>query len=493
MAFYIKPPEGNISLSRLYEDAETRLLFLCEVHQCCGSSGQIQSILVDHPSIASNSECLIEGSRKDRISHFVLRLVCQESEHFRKYFTEAETHLFDYRLKSGGESTMVHSVSDLKRHSGYALKHMKLTSSHREVMLQVQKMSSEILSSGMVECSMRISCHHIIKVPWTMVIPLVKERNVAVISGEELHKILSSTSRLRHHARIRYTLFLKDIGLPVMENLALWESFYSKAHRGTGCSHSWEGCDRSRYTYGIRHLYGMEGGRTNYTSHSCSSLQALWSQPSETGGCPFTSFDEERLSYLLSPILGTNIHIQETIMKEVKAKRPYAACKILLAFTVFMQREYKRRQEYEFNELHGQKSLKDLDKVESDRQSILKDGENSSTFDSNEGTLLPKECEEQSSFSFHVCKNQMHPNDYDCSRKHEKVKTHLKVSSLLCLKEKDTQNSQKAYVSSCRCSGMKNQFHSMLCDLEDLRETLPECNFLRPSQYYLKAKSKSDM
>ncbi|XP_071549405.1 uncharacterized protein [Panulirus ornatus] len=417
------------------------------------------------------------------------------------------------------------------------------------------------------------------KVPWTMVIPLVKERNVAVISGEvnihcqllsqllssvftitlelglrqlshcetqdlviddarmnqvkkslfrlyrkqqggfnmvltshslkcrdvenqvpyfplcmqELHKILSSTSRLRHHARIRYTLFLKDIGLPVMENLALWESFYSKAHRGTGCSHSWEGCDRSRYTYGIRHLYGMEGGRTNYTSHSCSSLQALWSQPSETGGCPFTSFDEERLSYLLSPILGTNIHIQETIMKEVKAKRPYAACKILLAFTVFMQREYKRRQEYEFNELHGQKSLKDLDKVESDRQSILKDGENSSTFDSNEGTLLPKECEEQSSFSFHVCKNQMHPNDYDCSRKHEKVKTHLKVSSLLCLKEKDTQNSQKAYVSSCRCSGMKNQFHSMLCDLEDLRETLPECNFLRPSQYYLKAKSKSDM
>lgn len=92
---------------------------------------------------------------------------------------------------------------------------------------------------------------------------------------QELHKILSSTKRLRHHARIRYTLFLKDIGLPVMENIALWENFYSKAHTGTstGCSHSWEGCDRNRYTYGIKHLYGMEGGRTNYTSHSCSSLQ----------------------------------------------------------------------------------------------------------------------------------------------------------------------------------------------------------------------------
>lgn len=92
---------------------------------------------------------------------------------------------------------------------------------------------------------------------------------------QELHKILSSTGRLRHHARIRYTLFLKDIGLPVMENIAFWEDFYCKPKlgHGGGCCHSWEGSDKRRYTYGIRHLYGIEGSRRNYTSHSCTALQ----------------------------------------------------------------------------------------------------------------------------------------------------------------------------------------------------------------------------
>lgn len=46
-----------------------------QVHQRWGDSDQVRNILVDHPSIASNSDCLIEGSRKDRISHFVLRLL----------------------------------------------------------------------------------------------------------------------------------------------------------------------------------------------------------------------------------------------------------------------------------------------------------------------------------------------------------------------------------------------------------------------------------
>lgn len=92
---------------------------------------------------------------------------------------------------------------------------------------------------------------------------------------QQLHSILLRNNRLRHHERFKYTLFLKDVGLPLAENIRFWEDFYSKPHctSTSGCTHSWAGNDRNRYMYSIKHLYGLEGGRKNYASHSCSSLQ----------------------------------------------------------------------------------------------------------------------------------------------------------------------------------------------------------------------------
>lgn len=252
--------------------------------------------------------------------------------------------------------------------------------------------------------------------------------------------------------------------------------------------------------------------------------QALWSQPSETGGCPFTSCGQEDLSFLLSPILGNNIELLEAITKEVKAGRPSAACKIVLAFTIFMQREYRRRQEYKFNHLHGHGSLKELDEARNDRHYTVLDGENGSVFDFNVDTSLSKTHKEQTSVSYHVSKNQIHikenlvyPCKNDYNRRQEKVgvqteKNHckfshcrissvstkpIKVNDLPCtknhyLEEKNIQNYQKAYKSSGSCSGIKNEFHKMHCDIEDLRDIISECNFLRPSHYYFKAKSESN-
>ncbi|KAG7164085.1 DNA primase large subunit-like 2 [Homarus americanus] len=500
MTFYMKPPEGNIQLNKLYQDAETRLFFLCQIHQCWGDIDQVRSIIVDHSSIRSNSDCLIEGSRKDRISHFVLRLTCLESGQLQTFFIEAETQLFEYRMECGGEQTVTHSVRELKRHSHFALRSMALTSSHQKFIIQVQKISDEILSSGMLECYGRQNCQHAIKVPWTVVESLVKERQVVVTAGDveihchnllqllccvfkatlefglkelslsgaknliaidarlrqvkknlyrlyrkhqggdymvlssnslrstdiesqvpnfplcmqELHKILSSTGRLRHHARIRYTLYLKDIGLPVMENIAFWENFYSKPHKGHsgGCCHTWDGTDKNRYTYGIRHLYGIEGGRKNYTSHSCSALQDLQSQPSELGGCPFTSYGEDELSVLLYPILGDHLQLQEDVIKEVKAGRPNAACKTLSAFTIYMNKECRRKNHEEKKSLRGcdQDNIKNLEEDKNTEGCIpnlldVKKRDNSSKL-----TLLPKLCEEQSRVSDLMGKKHIQTN-----------------------------------------------------------------------------------
>ena len=73
--------------------------------------------------------------------------------------------------------------------------------------------------------------------------------------------------------QIQYTLFLKELGLPVHEALMFWRKEYSVLPSNTaGCCHGWQQ-DERRYTYSIRHLYGLEGSRVNYRGHSCQALQ----------------------------------------------------------------------------------------------------------------------------------------------------------------------------------------------------------------------------
>ena len=73
--------------------------------------------------------------------------------------------------------------------------------------------------------------------------------------------------------QIQLTLFLKDLGLPVHQAVALWQQEYSLPSKaGSSCNHSWQS-DGRRYTYSIRHLYGLEGARRNYRSYCCDTLQ----------------------------------------------------------------------------------------------------------------------------------------------------------------------------------------------------------------------------
>lgn len=100
-----------------------------------------------------------------------------------------------------------------------------------------------------------------------------KERKYFPLCMKEMLRKLQQKNRLRHHERYRFTIFLKDIGLSVEENLAFWEKHYSRSPGG-GCEHTWAS-QRNRYIYSIRHVYGLEGARYIHASHSCSKLQVL--------------------------------------------------------------------------------------------------------------------------------------------------------------------------------------------------------------------------
>lgn len=179
-----------------------------------------------------------------------------------------------------------------------------------------------------------------------------------------IHYTLRTRHRLCHRPRVQYTLYLKDIGLPVHEFLQLLEHEYSKPPVQTdpnqthNCEHSWAR-DHRRYIYGTKHLYGMMGVKKNYSSHGCRTIQVKYHfycclnsflkeeiillsllvqgetpGPNHCGGCPFAHFDKENLRKFLEYDLGGREEA-EGLMKEIEGivpLKPIEACHTHLRF-----------------------------------------------------------------------------------------------------------------------------------------------------------------
>ncbi|KAL7889713.1 hypothetical protein AOLI_G00019710 [Acnodon oligacanthus] len=116
----------------------------------------------------------------------------------------------------------------------------------------------------------------------------------------QLHKALRDNHHLRHGGRMQYGLFLKGIGLTLEQALQFWRSEFIRGKVDT------DKFDKA-YAYSIRHMFGKEGKRTDYTPYSC--MKVILSNPPSQGdyhGCPFRHSDPELLkqklqSYKLSP------------------------------------------------------------------------------------------------------------------------------------------------------------------------------------------------
>lgn len=74
MAFYIEPPKGDISINQLENWALKRLRLLLDLICCHGDMEAVREVM-ENPSSAAKSDCLIEGTAKDAVSHFILRYI----------------------------------------------------------------------------------------------------------------------------------------------------------------------------------------------------------------------------------------------------------------------------------------------------------------------------------------------------------------------------------------------------------------------------------
>lgn len=118
---------------------------------------------------------------------------------------------------------------------------------------------------------------------------------------QNLHRNLRADRHLKFGGRQQFGLFLKSIGLSLSEAMVFWRTAFLPKYSADQFNKD--------YAYNVRHNYGQEGKRANYTSYSCGKIcsSSGGAGQGEYHGCPFKHAGSiDRLSNILSLYIGPN-------------------------------------------------------------------------------------------------------------------------------------------------------------------------------------------
>jgi len=137
----------------------------------------------------------------------------------------------------------------------------------------------------------------------------------------QAHVGLLKDKKLKHDSRRQYGLFLKGAGLSMEDNIVFFQKIFTKIMSGDDFN--------KNYLYNIRHMYGKEGKRQDYTPFSCTSIvmgpRAIANDVGSHHGCPFAHMGETSLNALLGQ-LQIGSEERGAIMGDVKQKQFQLAC-----------------------------------------------------------------------------------------------------------------------------------------------------------------------
>lgn len=414
-------------MEKMLELATKRIEFLRLLQESDGDLDNFHNNLRDFGHL---SESVAENTSKDRVSHFLLRLVAARSNYdVRHAIVHLESRLFSYRLQATPLDAIQQSLGEVRRHLQSIIYNQD---DSKGLLASLHKAVNKIIEGNMMSHDGdSCSCgDKNVQVLFEIVAPMVAKRQVVLHEGlavikcgqirtflscvfsnlllnslrqmalkpdkyateeddnrmtvlisrarkqftsvmkvnnstsevkmnltaaqvdvaskyfplcfHHVHKQLKRHKRLGHHARVAYTLFLKEIGLPKEEAVKFWSEHYSQNRSDCSCDHTWKEHSK-KFLYSIDHLYGQAGGRKNYSAHSCSSVADRSSSPHEQLVCPFVALDIEDLGHRLESYMSTgtkHVVAKEDILQAVTvSQNERKACGKLLQCHVTNEEE----------------------------------------------------------------------------------------------------------------------------------------------------------
>lgn len=118
---------------------------------------------------------------------------------------------------------------------------------------------------------------------------------------------LHADHHLRHGGRQQLGLFLKGIGLPMEEALHFWRQEFAPKTPVDAFN--------KEYAYNVRHNYGKEGGRKDYTPYSCIKMITTTVGMGDCHGCPYKTLDSEALRAALGRLQIGGPALEEAVSK----------------------------------------------------------------------------------------------------------------------------------------------------------------------------------
>ena len=137
---------------------------------------------------------------------------------------------------------------------------------------------------------------------------------------KQCHQGLRKDHKLKHWGRLQYGLFLKAGGLSMDHALAFFEQEFTKVMTHDQFN--------KEYAYDIRHRYGQEGKRADYSAYGCFKLIMDFNPgPGEAHGCPFKYLAPSALASVLGKA-GIDSAGQLAIAQQVKSNNFQVACQL---------------------------------------------------------------------------------------------------------------------------------------------------------------------
>lgn len=380
---YTVPPRGSVDLEQFKDWAVLRYKVLSKLEDFSLTKKDEKELEVAVRSaereIAINTA---EDFRRDHVSHYILRLAYCENEEMRKWFLKQECMLLSARMKKGKDVVgqlfeenaelfpfpKVASEdlpADMKREVGdgsayylvpfqdypslvgrrqFLIKDGSVYVPDRSIESIILNKFRQTLSKALTTTSrdlfrieederiarilkaLRKKCVGQEFSQMSSLTGTISLDTIDALAEESfppcmlrLHHALRENHHLKHGGRLQYGLFLKHIGVTLEQSLAFWKKEFTQKVDAEKFE--------KMYAYNIRHSYGREGKRTNYTAYSC--VKIITSNPPQLGdhhGCYFKHSDSKWLKQNLTEKVGFGNADAVEIVQFAEDQKYHLAC-----------------------------------------------------------------------------------------------------------------------------------------------------------------------